>query len=76
MQPAGNLGKLERRRLFAPALLEDGLLPSEVARRVGVDRRSVRRGKPAGLDGSYGPSVPPVDSVAPKRDAVSADAEG
>jgi transposase len=38
---------LERRRLRALALLEEGLLPSEVARRMGVDRRSVRRWKAA-----------------------------
>jgi len=38
---------LERRRWRALALLEDGLLPSEIARRVGVDRRSVRRWKAA-----------------------------
>ncbi len=45
MRPAGNPRQLERRRRFAMALLEDGLPPSEVAARVGVNRRSVCRWK-------------------------------
>lgn len=47
MRPTGSPEELERRRLRALALLEEGLLPSEVARRVGVERRSVRRWKAA-----------------------------
>ncbi len=47
MRPIGSPEELERRRLRALALLEEGLLPSEVAGRVGVDRRSVRRWKAA-----------------------------
>ena len=47
MRPTGSPAELERRRLRALALLKEGLLPSEVARRVGVDRRSVRRWKAA-----------------------------
>ncbi|MCZ7564501.1 MAG: IS630 family transposase [Burkholderiales bacterium] len=47
MRPTGSPEELERRRLRALALLDEGLLPSEVARRVGVDRRSVRRWKAA-----------------------------
>ena len=47
MRPSGSPQELERRRLRALALLGDGLLPVEVARRVGVDRRSVRRWKAA-----------------------------
>jgi hypothetical protein len=43
MRPTGSPEELEHRRLRALALLKEGLLPSEVARRVGVDRRSVRR---------------------------------
>jgi transposase len=43
MRPAGSPRELERRRLRAVALLKEGLTPVEVARRVGVDRRSVRR---------------------------------
>jgi transposase len=47
MRPTGSPEELERRRLRALALLGEGLLPSEVAERVGVDRRSVRRWKAA-----------------------------
>jgi transposase len=47
MRPTGSPEELERRRLRALALLKQGLLPSEVAQRVGVDRRSVRRWKAA-----------------------------
>lgn len=51
MRPTGSPEELERRRLRALALLNEGLLPSEVARRVGVDRRSVRRWKAASRRG-------------------------
>lgn len=47
MRPTGSPEELERRRLRALALLDDGLLPHEVAQRIGVDRRSVRRWKAA-----------------------------
>lgn len=47
MRPTGSPEELERRRLRALALLEEGLQPVEVAQRVGVDRRSVRRWKAA-----------------------------
>lgn len=47
MRPTGSPEELERRRLRALVLLKEGLLPVEVARRVGVDRRSVRRWKAA-----------------------------
>lgn len=47
MRPTGSPEELERRRLRALALLANGLLLSEVARRIGVDRRSVRRWKAA-----------------------------
>jgi len=47
MRPTGSPEELERRRLRALALLDEGLQPVEVARRVGVDRRSVRRWKAA-----------------------------
>lgn len=43
MRPMGNARQLERRRQRAIALLRDGRPPVEVARLVGVDRRSVRR---------------------------------
>ena len=47
MRPTGSPEELERRRVRALALLDDGLQPVEVARRVGVERRSVRRWKAA-----------------------------
>jgi len=43
MRPHGSPAQLETRRLHALSLLHQGLAPVEVARRVGVDRRSVRR---------------------------------
>lgn len=43
MRPSGSPQELERRRFRGLALLRQGLSPVEVARRVGVDRRSVRR---------------------------------
>lgn len=47
MRPSGSPGELERRRFRALALLEQGLSPVEVAQRLGVNRRSVRRWKSA-----------------------------
>ena len=43
LRPYGSPEKLERRRLRAMMLLKQGLTPVEVARRLDVDRRSVRR---------------------------------
>lgn len=43
MRPAGSSQELERRRQRAIALLKSGHPPKDVAERVGVDRRSVRR---------------------------------
>jgi transposase len=43
MRPSGSPAELERRRLRALRLLREGFAPVEVAQRVGVDRRSVRR---------------------------------
>lgn len=47
MRPHGNPHELEQRRYRALALLQQGLSPVEVAQRIGVDRRSVRRWKSA-----------------------------
>jgi len=47
MRPHGSPAELERRRLRALDLLKQGLPPGEVAQRLGVDRRSVRRWKRA-----------------------------
>jgi transposase len=43
MRPEGSGRELERRRQRAIALLKEGHAPVEVARLLGVDRRSVRR---------------------------------
>ena len=43
MRPRGSPKELERRRIRAIELVEEGHAPVEVARMVGVDRRSVRR---------------------------------
>ncbi len=47
MRPVGTAEELERRRLRAVALLTQGHPPVEVARMLGMDRRSVRRWKAA-----------------------------
>ena len=51
MRPHGSPAQLERRRLQALGLLQQGLAPVDVARRLGVDRRSVRRWKAAARHG-------------------------
>ena len=51
MRPHGSPEELERRRLRAIELLKEGLTPVEVARLLGVDRRSVRRWKAAHRQG-------------------------
>lgn len=47
MRPSGSPEQLERRRQRAIELLNVGLQPVEVARQLGVDRRSVRHWKAA-----------------------------
>ena len=66
MRPSGSPEVLESRRLRAIGLLEQGLPPVEVARRLGVDRRSVRRWKalhrragPSGLRAQRATGRPP-----------------
>lgn len=51
MRPEGSAAELERRRVRAIALLKEGFTPVEVARRLGVERRSVRRWRAAHDDG-------------------------
>lgn len=70
MRPAGDAKELERRRHRAMRLLDQGLMPVEVARMVGVDRRSVRRWKAAvrkrgatALQAKPAPGRPPRLSV-------------
>jgi transposase len=74
MRPTGSPEGLERRRLRALALLGEGWLPAEVARRVGVDRRSVRRWKAAarkhgeaGVRARAAPGRPPKLTPGGKR---------
>jgi len=43
MRPHGSQQQLEQRRFTALSLLKEGLQPWEIAKRIGVDRRSVRR---------------------------------
>ena len=45
MRPHGSPQQLEQRRLRAITLLEQGFQPVDVAKKVGADRRSVRRWK-------------------------------
>ena len=67
MRPAGSPEELERRRVRALALLKEGLQPVEVARRVGVDRRSVRRWKAAARTrGEAGVRAKPAPGRPPK----------
>lgn len=47
MRPNGSPQELERRRVRAISLLGEGYQPVEVARMLGVDRRSVRRWRAA-----------------------------
>jgi len=51
LRPNGSGEELERRRWRALELLKSGCMPVEVARRVGVDRRSVRRWKAGARQG-------------------------
>jgi transposase len=45
MRPSGSAEFLEARRLQALAFMNQGLQPVEIAHKIGVDRRSVRRWK-------------------------------
>lgn len=47
MRPFGTAGELEQRRLLAAHLLAGGMSAAEVARRLHVDARSVRRWRAA-----------------------------
>ena len=70
MRPAGNPETLERRRHKAINLLSEGWSPVEVARHVGVDRRSVRRWRAAhDRDGPDGVARRPTPGRPSKLDA-------
>lgn len=61
MRPSGSAGFLEARRLQALEFLNQGLQPVDVARKIGVDRRSVRRWKARVLkDGPEGIRARPL----------------
>ena len=75
MRPYGSPEQLEKRRKRAMKLLEQGYRPVDVARQLGVDRRSVRRWKAAyiregveGIQARRAPGRPPkLDSRAKAR---------
>lgn len=70
MRPSGSADDLERRRLQAITLLKDGFQPVEVARRLGVDRRSVRRWRAShDQEGRKGLAAKPTPGRPPKLDA-------
>jgi transposase len=70
MRPNGSPAELERRRLRALSLLEEGLAPVEVAQRLGVDRRSVRRWKASVRDaGPQSLKAQPASGRPPKLPA-------
>jgi len=79
MRPTGSPEALERRRQRAVELLRQHLPPVEVAQRVGVDRRSVRRWKAAyrkqgegALRAKPAPGRPPRLSVPEKTELAAA----
>jgi len=67
MRPSGTPQELERRRLRALRLLGAGFSPVEVARQIGVDRRSVRRWKAAARKGGTSAVVAKPASGRPRR---------
>lgn len=70
MRPSGSPEELERRRFRAIALLEEGYQPVDIARMVGVDRRSVRRWKAVFLkDGHDSIKASPAPGRPPRLDA-------
>jgi transposase len=69
MRPYGSPEELERRRRKAVSLLYEGFQPVEIARMLGVDRRSVRRWKAAWLArGQEGIRSRPASGRPPKLD--------
>lgn len=72
MRPPGSPEELQRRRERAVSLLRRGYRPVEVAHRVGVDRRSVRRWKAACRGrGRQALRAKPVPGRPRKRDALA-----
>ena len=72
MRPTGSSEELERRRRKAIVLLKDGFMPVEVARRLGVDRRSVRRWRASyERDGRQGLAAKPALGRRSRLDAAA-----
>lgn len=70
MRPCGSPEQLENRRKRAIGLLERGYRPVDVARQLGVDRRSVRRWTAAyRCDGVEGIQARPAPGRPPKLDS-------
>lgn len=70
MRPHGSPEQLENRRKRAIVLLKQGYQPVDVARKLGVDRRSVRRWKAAyHWDGMEGILARPAPGRPPKLDS-------
>lgn len=70
MRPTGSPHALEQRRRRAIALLQEGWTPVEVARKLGVDRRSVRRWRAShDRDGDKGLQAQPAPGRPPKLTA-------
>jgi transposase len=70
MRPPGSPKTLEQRRAQAIRLLQDGLMPVDVAKRLGVDRRSVRRWRASYEHaGAQGIQRRPAPGRPPKLDA-------
>jgi transposase len=67
MRPSGTPQELEQRRLRAVRLLNEGFSPVEVARQIGVDRRSVRRWKAAARSGGAAAVAAKPASGRPRR---------
>ena len=67
MRPSGTPQELEQRRLRAVQLLTEGFSPVEVARQIGVDRRSVRRWKAATRKGGACAVAAKAASGRPRR---------
>jgi transposase len=70
MRPSGTPHELEDRRLRALRLLDEGFAPVEVARQIGVDRRSVRRWKAAARKGGAKAVAAKPASGRPRRLSV------
>jgi transposase len=69
MRPYGSPTQLEQRRLQAVTLFERGAAPVDIARKLGVDRRSVRRWKASFLkNGPNGIKAKPAPGRPPRLD--------